>query len=841
MLRFANMNVRRSILSGRLLRKVLLWSGLVVIMACVDSGDPDEMLSYFQPETSTVNPLLVHFHFSPDFVYHREGSWYGNDFREDPDSAIFYDDNLLAWRRYCNNEVTLREIRKVLFDTYQHIGHLLAPGTPLTVIPDSLPFIRYLVRHHDREALGYLQFAMSVDAGDTSAIRTTKKHWHNRPPERMPARRLTSLERLPIMAGENQFIRERYAFQVVKLASEFVSDSAAISFYNQFFNNDADTSVMKYWALSRVAGAHLRAGDTARALYEFAQVFDHSDSKKYAAYVSLRIHPMALHAGALALCKTPRERAAVYAISAIQPYVDALPMLKQMAADYPMNDLLELVMAREINKCEGGYFVARYSWFWYNAATDAADSAKSKLVHDSTFNYFDQLRRFALERTSDPRISDKAFWYTALAYMDYVRADYSQAEQHLNTAAEQPTLNPVVTDQIAIQRLMLAIAEQTHMTREFEARVVPMLAAIRPLDFRRANVFDASCRAISGLYLHQPPTIMRGGLGCSTTHVVNIAPDAPLAKAYLFKLMAGNTNSTSLALLTEQTEDTASAMLLDSTIAYLRFATSPEASSIDRTIESLAGKPLQVFYELRGRRAVNDWDYVTAASNFALIADSVWTKEPYHTYLAANPFWSGINETHVAVTADTVRYTPLTYARRMLELQQLSRSSDAAIAANANYLLGLGTFNVTPEGNSWLIASRNWSPAYVGWGYNDTYDVSDSPTILRAYNYFKHAASLEHDRENAARDIWMSARAEVVRYYAYLNDRWTEERKVEAKQKAPYGTRKNDSLDYLFLLEDHKLNRTSFSILKQQYGDTKFAQEVIAECSYYRWFVEGGQ
>jgi hypothetical protein len=55
---------------------------------------------------------------------------------------------------------------------------------------------------------------------------------------------------------------------------------------------------------------------------------------------------------ALSYCQNDAEKAAVYALCAIQPLEDGLPMLKKIVELNPKNNLIELITAREINKNE---------------------------------------------------------------------------------------------------------------------------------------------------------------------------------------------------------------------------------------------------------------------------------------------------------------------------------------------------------------------------------------------------------------------------------------------------------------------------------------------------------
>src|SRR5207344_1296610 len=74
--------------------------------------------------------------------------------------------------------------------------------------------------------------------------------------------------------------------------------------------------------------------------------------KRYAAFLSLRINDLKFVPEALAYCKSGKEKAAVYAICATQPWQESTDILKQMLAADPADSLMRLVYTRELNKTE---------------------------------------------------------------------------------------------------------------------------------------------------------------------------------------------------------------------------------------------------------------------------------------------------------------------------------------------------------------------------------------------------------------------------------------------------------------------------------------------------------
>ncbi len=148
------------------------------------------------------------------------------------------------------------------------------------------------------------------------------------------------------------FLKERYGFQAVKLAMILGQPETCLKLYDELIQPIKTKTFISDWAFSRKAGATLAMGDTAKAIYEFAQVFERCPSRRREADLSLRSKGIRFQEKALSYCQNDAEKAAVYALCAIQPLEDGLPMLKKIVELNPQNKLIELITAREINKNE---------------------------------------------------------------------------------------------------------------------------------------------------------------------------------------------------------------------------------------------------------------------------------------------------------------------------------------------------------------------------------------------------------------------------------------------------------------------------------------------------------
>jgi hypothetical protein len=414
--------------------------------------------------------------------------------------------------------------------------------------------------------------------------------------------------------------------------------------------------------------------------------------------------------------------------------------------------------------------------------------------------------------------------------MGYMRQDYNGASRELELASKEETQNPVVTDQIALQRLLLFVDQLRTITPIDEEKLQAML---EPFDhattFRRRDAFNRACLKVAALYAATAPHRMKSGVGCASEKGLTINDgnvQHRSAKAFLFKILAsaqGDDQPSMTGLDGNDTEDEASGATLDDVIAYF---SQSESSAFDRWIWSRSPHALSDFYKLRGTQALRENDFQTAIAAFAHVPDSVWRTDTYGSYLAANPFWTGVIDTHSRVDADTIRYSPPTFARKMLQLQSLATSPDSLTASQANFQLGAGIYNMTWWGNSWLLVRRWWST-------EDLPDDLQTDLIKRAKSCFLRAVDLAPSREYAAQCLWMAAKCEQKEFLAYY------QRSHDSLSRRTHWSYNSDSLDTVLYLRQRLAYRNMFGRLHAEYNNTHFVDSEATECSYYESFVAG--
>lgn len=795
---------------SRLYNSLLMLSVLVLLACGPGLYDDNEFQGFFMPSSGQTPQGGDAYYYSPAFIY---TGFYDFWDREPDDTG---DPVLEGWKKYLGVETGDSAAAALIFQGHDDTG------SPLWKAMQQKP-----------PAWNYLLVARKIENATASGGTV----WEPTPADTAAMKRLYALVRGRMVTETDPFLRDKYAFQSIKLAHLLQHPDTCIGLYDHYFGQRTDPSVMRYWSLSHKGGALLDLGDPARGVYVFAQVFDQCPSRRKAAYMSLRLRGLRFIPGALSFCKSDRERLAVYTLCGIQPWVDALPLMEAMAKIDPNCAYLELIMGREINKNEDAYFLqSRDSWY--------RDTAGMAARHRESSGYFDRLGRFADHCAADPRISDPAFWHTAAAYISYVRKDYPAANRSLSQAEADSTENATLKQQIMLQKLLLTTDETPEVSPSLEKKVWPILAALKnTTSFYMGN---AVVRAAEHLALkYKKAADERHGSGndgwrCNRPRSRH--ERFALAKSFLLTMVTAyqmNDSSASFISNNDQyrIEDTTSEATLDSAI---HFFSQVDPSAEDRALMKLSGLDLNYFYLVKGRRSLALFHYGAAAEAWGHVADSIWHQYPFGYYFAANPFATGILDTHAPTRNDTVRYTPYAFVRRMEQLSEAVRTDPRHKAENY-YLLGCGAYNISYYGNSWVLVRRYWSSGAMYYDVGPSMNPVDSLNYYstrQARAYFDSAMHTATDQELAARACFMAAKCEQKAFYIEASrtgnldvySGWSR-RHSDTEEKDPVVTA-------LHHLEDSGYHHY-FRLLRDQYRTSDFTKEVIGECATYADFAGG--
>lgn len=782
-----------TIRSPKFLRRFAKTVAILFLLACAGGpADLNEFTSYFLPESANAQNGDARYHFTQQFLYVDD---YGDSLKIDQRT------NAQAWAKYAG--VSAEIVREYFYTETANA---------------SLP--NRLMLKGNKAAVAYLTWAKKIEKAYQPAIYA----WEESHKDSLVLVEALAQGQALAQNSTDVFLKERYGFQVVKLAMILDQPHTCLQLYDRFIKPLKTKTFISDWAASRRAGAILTLGDTAKALYEFAQIFDRCPSRRREADLSLRSKRIKFQEKALDYCQNDAEKAAVYALCAIQPLEDGLPMLQKIMEINPQNTLIELITAREINKNE---------YYLLGAIPYVEDTTAFEKRRDASSQYFEQIGDFALKNADNKATNNPAFWWTAASYVKYVLKDYAKANEYLAKAQAAPTENRALKQQITIQQLLLNIAQQDQVTPEFEQKTMALLEQLAPKDnFRVVNAYTRACGLLAKMYRGLPtdeakPSGWWASCGSASSSKGDIS-NTHTAKAFLIEAAASwqsqvpnadgyapiyATNTDRYAL-----EDSTSTEIIAAIVAYLK---QPNLTDFGKKLIALSGIDTDYLYVLLGRKYLAQHRYEEASVALGNVKKTVWQSPPFSDYLTQNPFYmkpaNGQNPNDV--------FTPFTFAQRMASLQKQADKGDAEAA----YLLGCGAYNMGYFGNSWLLTHRERSHVEYEYMYPPK-DLSqdDYYVATQAKSYFDKALSLSKNTELSAKAAFGASLCTQNAYYVFRAAEGRELSYEESAQKA-FWQRMNT--------EKRQRLGQYFDLLKSKYATTQYTREVIEECATYREYV----
>lgn len=759
------------------------------LLACGPGmADYDEFLSFFIPESSQTQQGDKRYHLSNSFFYDEDNY--------DDTLAIGQIENQQAWVAYCKNKLTEKQVSASLYGS----GNALQ---------------QYLKKTNNTEALDYLAYVKELDATSMKSNEYLEEiAVDTLVLEQLAGKPLTMLPKI-----KDSFIRERYAYQAVKAAAMQGKLSEVITIYKTAVLPLAKKTYISDWALSRKAGAELVLGDSVQAFYDFAQVFDKCPSRRREADLSIRSHEIGFQEGALKLCRNNHEKAAVYAFNSIRDGVEGIDVLEQIVAFEPTNSLIELLMAREINKNEKFYY--KQVSFW----GEEPDDALVKANKDKSLAYWTKLKDFTAKCIDNPALPNKAFWLTTASYIAYVEQDFPNANDFLAKAKAIQTDNEGLKKQLLIQELLLTVNQAKRITPSLEDTLVPLLEKFqKPNDFRMSNALTEACSLVATKYL-QTAVVEEKKSGwfssCATKKatITSLVPFA-IAKAYLYRVMNTYQKNSGFeygAYMSQgdmyAIEDTTSMATVQAVIAYVE---AKDKTVMDIHLQKMLNFDPDFLYTLLGRRALIEHNYAVAAEAWAKVNPSVFKEEIWTSYFKNDPF---------ALKKTRNTYSPITFAKQLYTLsEQVKKNPNDA---DASYLLACGEYNISYWGNAWVMTKRGQGSTEIT-SYNvknkETYTF-DYFTAAKAKNYFEQAMKSSNN-ELAAKACYGAALCERANYtiYASLQEQGESEDYEVFQQK-------------IERMRFDNTYTTAFALLKSRFATTNYEAEVLKECADYRYFV----
>ncbi|MWB93492.1 hypothetical protein GON26_03910 [Flavobacterium sp. GA093] len=582
---------------------------------------------------------------------------------------------------------------------------------------------------------------------------------------------------------KDSFLKNRYWFQTMKAYFYSDNNKKAIDFFNKT-EASVPKNTLYYRALAYVAGVQYKVKNYAQSNYLYAQVFDKCPQMRVVAAYNFHPQEEKDWNESLQLAKNNQEKAALWAVQGY--YKNETEAIEKIFGLDPKSEHLNYLLTRLVNKQEDKINNS------FQKDTEPDAKAKSQTVAENKAYNKSKVDKIAFDLvtkiTASGNTNKPYLWDTALGYLQTLNGDFSKAENSFEKAEKSMPKTELANNQLRLLRFVNNMSKITKLTDKNVNSILKDLNWLyqelpkeyRGTEFRYQNASQWSKTYLSRLYKEQSNPVMAELFGETNSYYW------------------GNGNSF---------YDNEKNLL-----AMKTFLAKPNKTEIEQTGFGIYGLKLKDINNFQAVKATYQ-NKISDAITFIKEADSV----QYMNFLG-NPFNGNIKDCH---DCDHTAYQKKKYSQ--LDFLQTIQLMQDKIAKNEDtytnsLLLGNAFYNITHFGNGRTFYEIN----IVGYG-SSPYSFRDSMKKMITNcslpkMYYQKALEAATTKEQKAKCIYLLAKCERNEYY----------------------NKKYNSLNNWWEVEDNKINFlawSGFKTLKNEYSDTKYYKEVLAECGYFNTYV----
>ncbi|KDN55139.1 hypothetical protein [Flavobacterium seoulense] len=583
---------------------------------------------------------------------------------------------------------------------------------------------------------------------------------------------LTALEK-EYKTTSDSFLKNRYWFQTLKAYFYNANKEKTIDFFTKT-EASVPKNTLYYRALSYVAGLYHKEKEYAKSNYLYSQVFDHCPAMRVVAAYSFHPQDESDWNQSLALAKTNKEKAALWAIHGY--YKDEETAIAKIFELDPSSEHLNYLLTRLINNQENKTELN------YKDKSVAENKKLQKAKLDqSTFNLVTKIA--ASNATNEPYL-----WNIALGYLQTLNGNYAKADEIYDVVEAKLPKTELASNQLRLLRFVNNLNKITLINPASEKTILKDLNWLynelpkkNLEDFRYYNASNWSKTYLSSLYKAQKKVVMTE-LFSHTNY------------DYTGKENSFYDNSQNLQAMKD----------------FLLKSDKTEMEKIAQSVYGLKLRDISVFQAVKATFA----NKIPEAIVFMKETDSLQNQ-----VLLGNPFNGNIKDCHDCEHAayQKRKFTQLQFLTLIQEMQdKVTKNEDLY---NNNLLLGNAFYNISHFGNARTFYEVN----ILGYGSSPTYFRESIKRMIVDCSvskmYYQKALAAAVTKEQKAKCIYLLAKCERndfynERYYFKNKDYWEF-----------YG----DKLNFLAW--------NGFQLLKNEYSDTKYYQDVIRECGYFNSYI----
>lgn len=718
-----------------------------------------------------------------------------------------YYDNLMEWRQFLRNQSSLEEIKQVIYDSKNksNLQYILACWKQNAPVDDEKlgglaknRWLDYIIKTRQIESLEYLIYAK-----DCEPWVTAWDPWDD-PPERYPQamRQLIDLGLERYSKVSSEFIKLRYAYQVIRLAQYSGQPAKCIAYYDQLVPGLHVKSIITYWAMGHKAGSLRMIEKPAESLTLFSLIFDQCENMMDSAFRDFYIPDDDIWLQCLNTTPNNHRQATLWMLRGLKEERLTLEPLRRLFELEPKSSRLEVMLVREVNRVEQEYLTSALFF-----------PGSKKPLKD--LGYLDKFKSFTLTGAESGQVRQPGLWYLTAGYLSFIAGDFNEATSMLNKAGAMKSNGTELKQQIALVKNLVAIATTNTIPPQIEDRSFTNLnwAAGLSYDYNNQALYRSLLILLGQKYLAAGEIPKAAGCFYKTGCYEFYAD-------FLVDIYGSNADLDRMRALLEKQNKSKWEALIAKALPY----SVPEISYIKATKLMRLGKFSEAFALYKGIPA-SFWDRYRhpqpAAEDVFYFNDpceyrgGLWTNFEQEAFDLSEGYF-GLD----AVRTKKVRfYNKLDFAAKIVSLQDQARANPKN--ADQYYRQIANGFFHSPF-----------------WGYNDPVWQGNLISQLSSYSGYPFNVLDFPAKYNTKMETFFKeygTRAFAMQYYrkaiAAAKDRELAAKCAALAHLCQYNFTPNN------YEKDQETDWTFFNLLRKNYPGTKVYRHLVEECSTMKEFL----
>jgi hypothetical protein len=722
-----------------------------------------------------------------------------------------YQENLREWGRFFGNQVPEADLEKVIYDSnnkniLRDLLKALKDGVSVAASQwgdlASNQLLKYLIREKLTGPLEYIIYAKDCEPWVAK--------WD--PWLEAPERDVAEMERLINLGVErynqvtSDFLKLRYAYQVVRLAHYSGQLEKCIEYYDRLVPNLSNNSIITYWAMGHKAGALRTIGKPVESLLLFAMIFDQCPDRMELAFRDFYIPDDELWAECLRSLNNNHRKATMWMLRGLKEKRLTLEPLTNLLQLEPGSSRVEMMLIREVNKAEREYLTSAV--FFPARPTGGAPN----------YRYLKEFQSLVLNGANSGKVRRPGLWYLAAGYLGLIMGDFNQAAVYLTKAETIKSNDAAFQQQLSLIKNLLQIAITKVMTPRMEDISFSNLTWAGKLDhdYNNQAIYRSLLLLLGQKYLVSGETAKAAGCFYLAGYEYEYAAD------FVVDIYSSNADlDQALLLIQKKSPDQLERLLIKSfkySVADLRYLKATKLMRQEKFKEALA-----VFKE------IPDSYWKPYRSPKMAVAEEFWFNDPAEY---TRGVWTNFD---TAVFDVTKRYR----WRDAAQSKQVRFYTRPEFAAKVVALQEQAVARPKEAGRYYLqIANGFFHTPF--WGYNDPVWQGNMISRLSSIPGYPFNVMDLPEKYNARLKEFLKeygTRGVALKYYQKaLADLGSKDRELAAQctvmaqlcQTGFLSSGRN-------VEEDPKVSY--FEKLRQSFSGTKVYRDLVKECSLFKDFL----